>query len=210
MGRVPEMPGSAEALLIALLLMPGCFGYFAFTRIYNGKISDSFDKTVSVIVINITSIGVYTIFRSTAGLRFILPSATDFPTLVQQSGIALISLSVISVTVGAAAATAANSRTISGWIRDAGITRRGHQPAIITATIAEYPDAFLKFRFKSGGYVIGHPRFYSLHGEECCIFLCKAARRAPKAASGGQPAEYSVEHGILLLNFDDVLCVEVL
>lgn len=204
------MPGSAEALLIALLLMPGCFGYFLFTRIYNGKISDTFDKTVAVIVLNVASIAIYTAFQSASGLKLILKSPSDFPELVRQSAITLSTLSLIAISIGTVAAAAANSATLSKFIRRAGVTRRGHQPAIITATIAEHPDAFLKFRFKSGGYVVGHPKFYSLHGEECCIFLCKAARRAPKGTNKKQPAEYAVEHGILLLNFDDILCVEVL
>ena len=87
-----------------------------------------------------------------------------------------------------------------------------YSTSVLADVICTHPDCYLKFRLKSGGYVIGHPRKYSLHGKEECIFLDNAARRPPKPSAGGnQPPEVPIGgHGIILLKFDDVSAVEVL
>lgn len=204
------MPDSAEALLIAFLLMPGCFGYFVFSRVYNGQITDTFDKTISVIIFNIVALFAYGLLWPIQSLDFRMAKLSDFPQLVSFSAMALATLCAISAAFAIVAGISANSRKIAGAALRLGFTLRGHQPSVLAAVIAEHPSAFFKVRFKSGGHVTGHPRLYSLQGDECCLYLEKARRRAPrKNDTSPQPPEYAVDNGVLLVNFDDILCVEL-
>jgi len=83
---------------------------------------------------------------------------------------------------------------------------------VIAATIRRNPHNFFRIRLKDGGYVRGHPLLYSLDGEESCLFLEKAAyRRKRPDRRHNVPAEIAVNGpGVLLVNFDEVLFIEVL
>jgi hypothetical protein len=205
------MPTSLEALFVLVLVFPGCLGYFSFTQLYNGRIEDSVDKLVCIGVLNVLPL-----------LLFGWLTKTDIwaegraPADLEHLGAfvrgTLFYLSALSVVIGGVTGALANWRPVHYLMIRGRLTRRTQDSSVLASVIASNSDAYMKFRFKSGGYVIGHPRLYSLSGDETAIFLANAARRPAKAAAGQpQPAEYPVEGpGILLLDFDDVLCVEVM
>jgi hypothetical protein len=124
----------------------------------------------------------------------------------------LLPLSAISIALAVAAAFALNKGWLQNLMVRAGITNKTSHSSVLADVICSYPDCYLKFRFKSGGYVIGHPRKFSLDGKDDCIFLENAARRPARPMPGAtQPPEQPVVGpGILLLGFDDVSAVEVL
>lgn len=206
------MPTSFEALFVLVLILPGCLGYFSFTRLYNGRIEDSVDKLVCIGVLNVVPLLLLGWLTKTDIWAAPGVAPADLEHLGAFVRGTLFYLSALSVVIGGAAGALANFRPIQHLMIRGGLTRRTQDSSVLASVIASNSDAYMKFRFKSGGYVIGHPRLYSLSGDDTVIFLAKAARRPAKAAAGQpQPAEYSVEGpGILLLNFDEVLCVEVM
>ena len=207
------MPDSIQALLVLVLILPGCLGYFAFTGIYNGKIEDNVSKVVYIALLNLLPILIYgwitkqNVWNAAAG-----SAGLELNNVVSYVHSALFRLSVVSVILGIVAGLLGNWRPLQSWLIRGQLTRRNQDSSVLASLIHQQPDAFFKFRFKSGGYVIGHPKLYSLSGEEQVIFLDKAARRPAKPSSDKpQPPEYAVEGaGIVLVNFDDVQCVEVL
>jgi hypothetical protein len=206
------MPETSQTLLIAIFTLPGVLGYFAFTSVYRREIADNFEKVSLVAIFDLLAIIVLGLFRDISSLSAATQSQLTYPAVEIFVTKLLLPLSLISVVIAVIAAFAFNRAWLQNALVRTGITNKTSYSSVLADVICSYPDCYLKFRLKSGGYVIGHPRKFSLDGKQECIFLDNAARRPPRPASGvDQPAEVPVSgHGLLLLNFDDVSVVEVL
>ena len=205
------MPDSLEAVFVLLILLPGCFGYFAFSRIYNKKIDDNINKIIYIALFNVLSLLILALFKrvivfEAANISQI--NARDIEGLIYGN---LFLLSLIAFALGVVAALIGNWSGLQSLLTERGLTKRSQHPAVLAAVIAAHQDCYMRFRFKTGGYIVGCPRLYSLQGEEAVIFLGKAAYRGVKPDSAGKLTQHSVDGpGIMLLNFDDVKFVEVL
>jgi hypothetical protein len=205
--------GSLEGLLILVLTLPGFLGYLCFSRLYEGCIEDVFEKVGIVVALNVTSLILVQLVIE------VLPAAlVDIQQKLTLSGTttfasrSLIVLSVVSVLIGGVFAAACNSKTISRGLLSIGLTRKSNSRSVLADVIRSHPDCFLKFNFKEGGYVLGHPLYYSLDGEECIIFLEKAAIRPKASETKGKASARRVVQGpgVMLMNFDSVQHVELL
>ena len=118
----------------------------------------------------------------------LVKGAFDFGTAFSFVKLYLIPLSILSVIAAAIMAIFGNSKLLQNVLLAFGVTRKTGYSSVIADVICNNPDAFFKIRFKSGGYVIGHPEKYSLHGDEPHLFLAKAARRpARRDVNSEQP-----------------------
>ena len=207
------MVDSVEGLLILVLTMPGFFGYLCFNRLREGCIEDAFEKIGIVVGLNVAALIIAQFFVSAlppnlldADQNLTLGGTTAF---VARS---LFVLTAISVALGAAFAMLGNAKWLSAFLLKIGITRKSSSRSIIADVIRSHPDSYFKFSFKSGGYVMGHPRCYSLDGEECMVFLEKAAIRSKRSdPAANAPARRIVGGpGVMLLNFDEVKYVELI
>jgi hypothetical protein len=206
------MPESSQTLIIAIFTLPGVLGYFSFASIYRREIGDNFEKVSLVAIFDLLAIILLSLVYDVSSISGATQSNLTYAAVQTFVTQLLLPLSSISVVVAALAAFFFNKSWLQNALVSAGITNKTSYSSVLADVICSYPDCYLKFRLKSGGYVIGHPRKYSLHGKEDCIFLDNAARRPARPAPGiAQPPEVPVEgRGILLLKFDDVAVVEVL
>jgi hypothetical protein len=206
------MPESMQALAIALFCLPGFVGYSVFSRLYCREIEQAFDKVSWIFLINILSISVLGQFRSVPFLN-LLPEGKFFA-----YGIAffinqlLLPLSFIAALIGVFLSLVLSSSFIQGYLIKLKFTVKTRHGSVISDVIKNNPDAYFKIRFNNGGYVIGHPRKYSLHGDEQYLFLGNALRRPKrKSEADSQPPARQIDGpGVLILNFDNVECVEVI
>jgi hypothetical protein len=206
------MPESSQTLLIVIFTLPGVLGYFVFASLYRREISDNFDKVSLVAIFDLVAIVILSIVLDVSSLSVATQSTLAFDAVQEFVTDLLLPLSIISILVAVAAAYILNKSWLQNRLIKLGITNKTSYSSVLADVICSYPDCYLKFRMKSGGYVIGHPRKFSLDGKEDCIFLDNAARRPPRPNPGAnQPPEAAIEgHGVLILSFDDVSAVEVL
>lgn len=207
------MVDSVEGLLILVLTMPGFLGYLCFNRLREGCVADVFEKIGIVVGLNVAALIIAQFFLSAlppnlldADQNLTLGGTTAF------AARSLFVLTAISVALGAAFAMLGNAKWVSAILLRIGLTRKSSSKSVIADVIRSHPSSYFKFTFKSGGYVMGHPRSYSLDGDECVVFLEKAAIRTKRSEPGGEtPARRMVSGpGIMLLNFDDVKYVELI
>ena len=206
------MPDSVDGLLLLILTMPGFFGYLWFNRLYEGCVDDVFEKIGIVVGLNVAAIGVSQYFSDVVpsdlvdGQRNISVAATFG--FVAES---LVILSGIAILIGAACAWLCNAPWISQALVRLRLTRKSNSKSVLADIVRSHPNSYFKFKLKTGGYVVGHPRCYSLSGDENMIFLEKAAVRGPRVQQGGAgPKEREIAgDGILFLNFEDVSYVEL-
>ncbi|MBN8832480.1 MAG: hypothetical protein J0G94_18110 [Sphingomonadales bacterium] len=205
------MPDTMQAIFILVLTLPGFLGYLVFNRLRIGKFEDAFEKIGCVILFNVLAIVALGLLNIDNPLGNFKSAALTYADMVAFGRTVFPLLTLFSALFAIAAALILNSDKVSYYLIKAGLTRRSSHVSVIADVIAAHPDCFMKFRYKSGGYVIGHPRRYSLDGGESAIFLSKAARRPPKSPCTPQPPEKAIEGpGVLLVNFDDILAVEIL
>jgi len=206
------VPDSAQGLFLLVLTMPGIVGFFVFSHMYCNRIESSFDKFGYIVLLNIVGVLGASIFFDLALLARIRYDAISFADISEFTIKLMLPLTACSSMAGALLAFVGNAGRVQRFLIKQGLTRKTAHGSVLADVIATYPDAYLKVRFKGGGYVIGHPRKYSLMGDEHYLFLEKAARRPPRPNdSAPQPPEAAIDGpGILLLSFDEVACVEVL
>jgi len=204
------MVDSVQGLLLLVLTMPGFFGYLWFNLIYEGCIEDTFEKVGIVVGLNTAAL----VVAQLLGMR--LP--VDLFGAEQQATIAgtvefvarhLLFLSLIATVLGMLIALMSNSKRLSRLLRSWGLTRKSNANSILADVIREHPDRYFRVRFKDGGYVIGHPRVYSLDGEQAMLFLADAAVRPRGAAGQPMPVERELPDGVMLLGFDEIRYVEL-
>jgi hypothetical protein len=210
--RGTSMPESSQTLVVAIFTLPGVLGYFAFASIYRREVGDNFEKASLVAIFDLSAIIILSFFHDVSSLSAAAQAKLTYSAIETFVTNLLLPLSLISVVIAVVAAFFFNKGWLQSALVSAGITNKTSYSSVLADVICSYPDCYLKFRLKSGGYVIGHPRKFSLHGKEDCIFLENAARRPPRPAPGAnQPAEVPIDgQGILILKFDDVSVVEVL
>jgi len=204
------MPDTVTSLYVLILLLPGFVGYLTFSAVHDRKVEDSFDKVAFVVLITALSTA---ILGWAAGLA--LPEAGEGISgkATQDFLLGLFPIqTLLCAVIGFLFGAVANSKWFSDLANKAGVSSKSGHAAVLVATIRAHPDCFLRFRFKGGGYVQGHPILYSLDGEECCIFVEKASYRRKRPDRRFKiPSQVDVDGpGILLLNFDDVQFVEVI
>jgi hypothetical protein len=206
------MPDSSQGMFILVLTMPGFLGYLAFSKIYRLRIDDSVEKVGYIVGLNIFSLSIVSLFYDFS--EFL---KSDFSNIGAKNVVyfvnqLMLATSICSVAIGTAIAVVLNGNWIQNFLNQNRVTPKTAHGSVLADIIANYPDAFFKVRFKSGGHVTGFPRKYPLDGEENMIFLTKALRRPSRVTQEQkQPPEYEINGpGILLVNFDDVSCIEVL
>ena len=205
------MPDSMQAIFILVLTLPGFLGYLVFNRLAVGSFDDAFEKVGCVILFNVLAITLLTLLNVANPIGGFNAATLTYANMVSFSRTIFPLLSLICALLAVIAALILNSDVVSRFLITHGLTRKSSNRSVLADVVAAHRDCFMKVRFKSGGYVIGHPRRYSLDGEENALFLDKAARRPPKEAGLAQPLEYEIEGpGVLLVNFDDILVIEVL
>lgn len=203
---------NSQALVIAVFTLPGVVGYLAFASIYRREVGDNFEKLSLVAIFDLLAIIVLSAFRDVSSVSVATHTELTYFEIESFVTSLLLPLCAISIALAVASAFALNKGWLQNLMIRAGITNKTSHSSVLADVICSHPDCYLKFRFKSGGYVIGHPRKFSLDGKDDCIFLDNAARRPARPMPGAnQPPEQPVAgHGILLLGFDDVSAVEVL
>ncbi|MFM2410876.1 MAG: hypothetical protein RL481_1704 [Pseudomonadota bacterium] len=205
------MPESAQSIFILILTMPGFLGYLAYSKIYRLKVEDNIEKIGYIVGFN-----VFSLFFSSLFFDINTFLSADFDNLGASDVVGYVNglffaCSACSIIVGVLLAIVLNNGKIQKFLTARRITPKTGHASVLADVIASHPDAYFKIRFKSGGHVTGFPRKYSLDGGETMIFLSKAVRRPPKSPNGDkQPPEYEIQGpGILMTNFDDVTCIEV-
>ena len=206
------MPVSAEQVFLLIVILPGFLGYFAFSHLYCREIEDVIDKFCYIILFNLIPLLLLSWVEGKGAIPKIELSRIGTDQIVGYVSSVLLILCFVSLVFGAACAAIGNTGRVQKIFRTMGWTKKTSYSSVLADVICSHPDAFLKVRFKSGGYIIGHPRKYSMHGKEEVLFIADAARRPARRGSDvPQPLERSVDGpGILLLKFDDVSYVEVL
>lgn len=206
------MPESSQTLLVAAFTLPGIIGYLIFASLFRREIGDNFEKLSIVAILDLSAIILLSAISDISSLNAVTTEKITFEFIVIFVTKLLAPLTLISVVCAVLVAHILNRNWIQSKLVKIGITNKTSYSSVLSDVICSYPDAFMKFRLKSGGYIIGHPRKYSLHGKECVIFLDQAARRPARRATGlPQPPEVAIAgQGVLLLDFSDVECVEVL
>jgi len=207
------MVDSVEGLLILILTMPGFLGYLCLNRLREGCVDDVFEKIGIVVGLNVTALILAQLFVSVlppnlldANQNLTLAGTTAF---VARS---LLILTLISIVLGIAFAMLGNAKWASTLFMRLGLTRKSNSKSVVADVIRTHPNSYFKFIFKSGGYIMGHPRCYSLDGDECVVFLEKAAIRTKRNSSGGPASARRMVGGpgVMLVNFDDVKYIELL
>lgn len=205
------MPDSTQAILILVITLPGFLGYLLFNRLSSRCIEDAFEKVGFVVLFNVTSIFVVRALNLNDPFGDFKSSELSYNDVTSFVTSSFIILSAITALTAILLAFALDSKIVSDLLIKSRLTRKTSSKSVVADVIRTHPDCFMKFRFKGGGYVVGHPRRYCLDGSESVIFLEKAARRPAKQGTQAQrPLEDIGGPGVLILNFDDISLVEVL
>jgi Family of unknown function (DUF6338) len=206
------MPDSIQSLLIFILFAPGFLGYLVFSKLYCREIQDNIEKLSYVFVFNLLSlVSINAISSGVSKLTKYNLSSSDLKVAEQFIQTLLLPLSASSIVFAVTFAITLNKGVFQRFLVEIGATKKSHYSSVLTDVICTYPDSYFKIRFKDGAYVIGHPRRYSINGDEQILFLGNAARRPPRGTKGPQPPEKPIKgEGVMLLNFDEVQCVEIL
>ena len=203
------MVDSVQGLLILILTMPGFLGYLCFNRLSDGCVDDAFEKVGIVVGLNVGAILVGSFFG------FALPAnLLDATHNLTASGVfefvgrSLAMLTGLAVGLGALFAALGNWRWLSALLVRLRVTRRSSAHSVLADVIRTHPDSFFRVYFKNGNYVVGHPRCYSLDGEETMLFMDRAAVSG-RTGTGKTTQRPVTGAGIVLLNFEDVSYVEL-
>jgi hypothetical protein len=205
------LPDTSSAIIIILITLPGFVGYLCFAKIYCRKVEDTIEKVAYIVLFNALSLSVLSLFIDVSVIASIDFAKGNFPSVVHSAQGTLSALSAVAAIIGIGLAAALNLKAVDAFFLRCGLTRKTGHESVLSDVIRTNSTAFWKVRFKSGGYVIGHPRRYSLDGDEEMLFLCKAARRPARIGDKPQQPEYEIEGpGVLIVKFDDVAVIELL
>lgn len=205
------MAEANTSLGLAIALLPGFVGYVFFQLILEKTIEDTFYKfSITVLIAAISSpVASFILHQFNIAETQIDVAKED---LANSLGISFFVRSVISILTGIILGVICNSKYASKLAIRFGMTSKSGHSALICAVLDEYPDAFFRFRFKDGGYIVGHPKFYSLDGTERSLMLEKVAIRKKRPDGGGPVPKQALATGpgVIIFDFDDVQYVEVL
>ena len=201
------MPTSFESLTITVLIFPGLVGYLVFSRIYNKTIKDNFEKAAWIAFFAIAANLIFSFWDNSVIANY----KKDKIDIVKYLQSTLMSLSAISLALSIMCSIILNIGCVANFLRKYGLTDRESSQSIIAQVICSNPHKYMKIRFRSGGYILGYPMYFSKDGNQDCLYLIKASRRPPRVGVETQAPQYEVDGpGILIVNFDDIQSIEIL